>query len=193
MSHSKASEKVEVTYSQLFISMLYLSGFTFGGGYVIVTLMKRQFVNQNHWLDENEMIDLIAIAQSSPGAIAINAAIIVGYKLKGLLGVITTVIATILPPFFIIALMSYFYSIVQDNFWLSTLLDGMQASVSALITSVTFEMATNIIHLRKNLLIGIMIMSFVLNLFAHVNVIWLILFSGLIGLVIGHLKKEWLI
>ena len=64
--------------SKLFISTLYLSAFTFGGGYVIVTLMKKKFVDQYHWIDDEEMLDLIAIAQSSPGAIAVNGAIVVG-------------------------------------------------------------------------------------------------------------------
>lgn len=66
---------------KLFLSTLYLSAFTFGGGYVIVTLMKDKFVDKYHWIEENEMLDLIAIAQSAPGAIAVNGAIVVGYKL----------------------------------------------------------------------------------------------------------------
>ena len=83
---------------KLFISTFYLSAFTFGGGYVIVTLMKKKFVDEYHWIDENEMLDLIAIAQSAPGAIAVNGAIVVGYKLAGVFGAITAIIATILPP-----------------------------------------------------------------------------------------------
>ena len=70
---------------KIFISTLYLSAFTFGGGYVIVTLMKKKFVDEYHWIDEDEMLDLVAIAQSAPGAIAVNGAIVVGYKLAGLL------------------------------------------------------------------------------------------------------------
>ena len=85
---------------RLFLSTLYLSAFTFGGGYVIVTLMKKKFVDQYHWIEEDEMLDLIAIAQSAPGAIAVNGAIVVGYKLAGLLGTLVAIIATILPPFF---------------------------------------------------------------------------------------------
>ena len=68
---------------KLFFSTLYLSAFTFGGGYVIVTLMKKKFVDSLHWIDEEEMLDLTAIAQSAPGAIAVNGAIVVGYKLAG--------------------------------------------------------------------------------------------------------------
>ena len=63
---------------KLFVSTLYLSAFTFGGGYVIVTLMKKKFVDEYHWIEENEMLDLVAIAQSAPGPIAVNGAIVVG-------------------------------------------------------------------------------------------------------------------
>ena len=76
-------EKKKSLLPKLFWSTLYLSAFTFGGGYVIVTLMKEKFVDRYHWIEEDEMLDLVAIAQSSPGAIAVNGAIVVGYKLAG--------------------------------------------------------------------------------------------------------------
>ena len=87
---------------KLFFSCLYLSTFTFGGGYVIVTLMKKKFVDDYHWIDENEMLDLVAIAQSSPGPIAVNGAIVVGYKLAGILGAVTAILGTIIPQTMII-------------------------------------------------------------------------------------------
>ena len=92
----------------LFVSTLYLSAFTFGGGYVIVTLMKKKFVDEYHWIEEAEMLDLVAIAQSAPGAIAVNGAIVVGYKLAGLWGALVATVATIIPPFVIISLISVF-------------------------------------------------------------------------------------
>lgn len=104
---------------KLFLSTLYLSAFTFGGGYVIVTLMKDKFVDKYHWIEENEMLDLIAIAQSAPGAIAVNGAIVVGYKLAGLAGVLTAIFGTVLPPFLIISVISVFYQIFRDNFIIS--------------------------------------------------------------------------
>ena len=121
---------------KLFLSTLYLSAFTFGGGYVIVTLMKDKFVDKYHWIEENEMLDLIAIAQSAPGAIAVNGAIVVGYKLAGLAGVLTAIFGTVLPPFLIISVISVFYQIFRDNFIIRELLDGMQAGVGAVIASV---------------------------------------------------------
>lgn len=96
--------------AKLFFSTLYLSAFTFGGGYVIVTLMKQKFVDELHWIQEDEMLDLIAIAQSAPGAIAVNGAIVVGFKLAGVLGAVTAIIATIIPPFLVITVISFFTS-----------------------------------------------------------------------------------
>ena len=96
-------------YLKLFTSTFYLSAFTFGGGYVIVPLMKKKFADDLHWIEEKEMIDLAAIAQSAPGPIAVNAAILVGYRIAGVLGALTTIIGTVLPPFVILAVISLFY------------------------------------------------------------------------------------
>ncbi len=73
---------------RLFLSTLYISSFTFGGGFVIVTFMKKKFVDELHWIDEQEMLDMTAIAQSSPGAIAVNAAILVGWRVAGFIGML---------------------------------------------------------------------------------------------------------
>ena len=115
---------------KLFISTLYLSAFTFGGGYVIVTLMKKKFVDGYHWIEEDEMLDLVAIAQSSPGAIAVNGAIVIGYKLAGLAGALVSILGTILPPFVILSVVSAFYTTFRDSFLVSQMLEGMQAGVA---------------------------------------------------------------
>lgn len=118
----KNVKKKQKVLWKLFLSTLYLSAFTFGGGYVIVTLMKDKFVDKYHWIEENEMLDLIAIAQSAPGAIAVNGAIVVGYKLAGLAGVLTAIFGTVLPPFLIISAISVFircFGIISSSvsFW----------------------------------------------------------------------------
>ena len=95
---------------KLFLSTLYISAFTFGGGFVIITFMKRKFVDELHWIEEDEMLDLAALAQSSPGAIAVNAAILVGWKAAGFVGMIVAIIGTILPPMTILAVISFFYA-----------------------------------------------------------------------------------
>ena len=87
----------------LFLKTLYISAFTFGGGFVIVTFMKKCFVDELHWIDEQEMLDFTALAQSCPGAIAVNGAILVGWKVYGFAGMVVAVIGTILPPMAILA------------------------------------------------------------------------------------------
>ena len=168
---------------KLFISTLYLSAFTFGGGYVIVTLMKKKFVDEYHWIREDEMLDLVAIAQSSPGAIAVNGAIVVGYKLAGMLGAVTAIIATIIPPFLIISLISVFYHAFRSSFLISQLLEGMQAGVGAVIAAVVYEMAVGIIQGKDPVSILIMAGAFAATCFLSVNVVFVILVCGLIGVI----------
>lgn len=160
---------------KLFFSTLYLSTFTFGGGYVIVSLMKTKFVDELHWIDENEMLDLIAIAQSSPGAVAVNGAIVVGYKLSGIPGVICSILGAIIPPFFIISIISGFYTLFQKNEAVQALLTGMRAGVGAVIVSVVWDMSSGIVKQKKLSLILIMLCAFVANYYLKINIIFIIL------------------
>ena len=166
---------------QLFFSTLYLSAFTFGGGYVIVTLLKKKFVDDLHWIDEDEMLDLVAIAQSSPGAIAVNGAIVVGYKLAGIPGVLVSVLGAILPPFIIITAISFFYNAFKSNFIVQAVLTGMKAGVSAVIISVVFDMASGIVKSKDMINLLIMVIVFIANYFLGVNVIWCILGAAAVG------------
>ncbi len=173
---------------KLFISTLYLSAFTFGGGYVIVTLMKKKFVDEYHWIDENEMLDLIAIAQSSPGAIAVNGAIVVGYKLAGMIGAITAIIATILPPIVIISVISVFYDQFHDNVIVSQVLTGMQAAVGAIIADVVYGMAGGVVKEKKLSENVIMIAAFVATCFFNVPVYMVIIVCIFIGTVQTYIE-----
>ena len=94
---------------QLFLSTFKLSACTFGGGFVIIPLMRERFVKKLHWIEEEEMLDLTAIAQSSPGSIAINASILVGYHVAGIPGALITVVGAALPPLIIISVISVLY------------------------------------------------------------------------------------
>ena len=167
--------------AKIFISTLYLSAFTFGGGYVIVTLMKKKFVDEYHWIKEDEMLDLTAIAQSAPGAIAVNGAIVVGYKLAGMAGAVTAIIATIIPPFVIISLISVFYNAFRNNYIISQMLEGMQAGVAAVIAVVVYDMAAGIVHGKSAPSQVIRGASFAAVCFFDVNVIYVVIVCGLIG------------
>lgn len=168
---------------RLFLSTLYLSTFTFGGGYVIVTLMKKKFVDQYHWIEEAEMLDLIAIAQSAPGPIAVNGAIVVGYKLAGLLGALVAIIGTVIPPFAIITLISYFYNVFRSNIIISEILNGMQAGVAAVIASVVWDMGGSVIKKKDPISDFILIAAFLAACVFNVNVIYIVLICIVVGIV----------
>ena len=175
---------------KIFISTLYLSAFTFGGGYVIVTLMKKKFVDDYHWIEENEMLDLVAIAQSSPGAIAVNGAIVVGYKLAGVVGIFITILGTILPPFIVLTVVSIFYNTFKSNWLISQLLEGMQAGVGAVIASVTVDMAAPIVKEKNHLSLIIMCVAFIAACVFSVNVVYIVIACGVIGVIRTLLLKR---
>lgn len=166
---------------ELFLSTFYLSAFTFGGGYVIVTLLKRKFVDELHWIDDEEMLDLVAIAQSSPGPIAVNGAIVVGYKLAGFPGVLVAVLGAVLPPFLIISIISIFYTAFRENFIIRAMLRGMTSGIGAVIVSTTWDMAAGVVKNHDTINILIMVFAFLLNYFLKVNVIYIILGTALFG------------
>lgn len=128
-------------YWQLFLSTFKLSACTFGGGFVIIPLMRERFVKELHWIEEEEMLDLTAIAQSSPGSIAINASILVGYHVAGIPGALITVVGSALPPLIIISIISAFYQAFRSNKYVSMAMAGMLAGVAAVIFDVVINMA----------------------------------------------------
>ena len=167
----------------LFLSTLYLSAFTFGGGYVIITLMKERFVDKLHWIEEDEMLDMVAIAQSSPGPIAVNGAIVLGYKLGGFPGILVSVLGAIIPPFVILTMISFFYSAFKSSFAIQALLTGMRSGVAAVILSVVGDTFIGDVKARDAVLLLVMAAAFVCNYFLHINVVLIILAVILIGIV----------
>lgn len=133
----------------LFKECFLLSMFTFGGGYVIIALMKKKFVDELHLLKEDEILDITTIAQSGPGAVAVNASLLVGYKIKGFKGALTCVIATILPPMLILTTISYFYDQFIHNILIRNILNCMTAVVAAVILDIVFGMLMGIVKGKK--------------------------------------------
>ena len=183
MGKGKSTVKDAHKLRTLFFSTLYLSAFTFGGGYVIVTLLKQKFVDQLHWIDDDEMLDLVAIAQSAPGAIAVNGAIVVGYRLAGIPGILVSVLGAVIPPVVTLTVISFFYSAFKTNFVIQALLKGMKAGVSAVIMSVVWDMGSGVVKSKDPLRIFLMAAAFIANYFFHVNVIIIILAAVLTGVI----------
>lgn len=166
---------------KLFTSTFTLSAFTFGGGFVIIPLMRKKFVDQLKWIDEQEMLDLTAIAQSSPGAIAVNASILVGYHVAGVVGALITVLGTVLPPLIILSVISMFYTAFRDNEIVNLVMKGMQAGVAAVICDVVVSMSSTIFQLKRILPTVMMFITFVAVYFFNINIILIIFICGFIG------------
>lgn len=165
----------------LFLATLYISTFTFGGGFVIVTFMKRKFVDSLKWLSEEEMLDFAALAQTSPGAIAVNAAILVGWRVCGFAGMAVAVLGTILPPMVILSVISLFYAAFAANRWVALALKGMQAGVAAVILDVACGLGAKVAKERSALSLALMAGAFLANFVFDVNVIFIILAAALAG------------
>lgn len=167
--------------AELFFSVFKLSACTFGGGFVIVPLMRKRFVEELGWINEQEMMDMTAIAQSSPGAIAVNASILVGYHVAGIPGALLTVLGTITPPLIIISIISLFYQIFRDNAIVNLIMAGLLCGVAAVIFNVVTDMVKSILKKKQLLPLVVLLGAFVAVRFFSVNIIPVIFFCGIIG------------
>lgn len=169
---------------QLFFATLYISACTFGGGFVIVTFMRRRFVEQLHWLDEREMLDFTALAQSAPGAIAVNAAVLVGWRVAGFCGMLAAALGTVLPPMVILSVISLGYRAFADNRCVALALGGMQAGVAAVVLDVVCGLGGTVLRERSPLHIAVMAAAFIAGALLGANVVYVILAAALAG--VGH-------
>ncbi len=166
---------------QLFASTFILSASTFGGGFVIVSLMKEKFVEKLKWIDEEEMLDITAIAQSSPGPIPINASIILGYRMHGLVGALVAVLGTTLPPVIIISIIAVFYDWFRENKYISVALQVMRAGVAAVIFDVVWKLTENVVATKRILYMAVMIIAFIATFFLGVSAMIIIFACIIIG------------
>ena len=167
----------------LFLSMLYISAFTFGGGYVIVTLMKKRFCDELGYITEQEMLDMTALAQSCPGPIAVNAAILVGMKTAGAAGMCAAVLGTVIPPMAILSVISVFYTLFSNNPYVALVLKGMQSGVAAVILDVVLSMGGKVAKSGSAVRMLIMAGAFAAVYFFNVNVMLVIAAAALIGVI----------
>ena len=170
-------------YWKLFQSTFLISAFTVGGGFVIIPLLRAKYVDEYGWLDDKETLNLVSIAQSMPGVVAVNAAIILGYRMAGLRGALTALVATILPPLVTLSVISCAYDWFATNPYVRYALKGMQCGATALIVNVAIDLLQK--QWRKKLLwpLAIIVGTFVANFFFGVNIMLLVVIDGLLGLV----------
>ncbi len=177
----------------LFKTMFVLSSCTFGGGFVIVSLMKKKFVEELKWLDEDEMLDVTAITQSAPGPLPVNASVIIGYRMAGVVGSLSAIFGTILPPMIIISIISVFYEQFRTNPYIAVALQVMRAGVAAVIFDVAINLAKNVIKTKRTMYIAMMIIAFVAKYFLGVSamiIIFACLGVGLLDLAVTLWKRR---
>lgn len=178
---------------QLFAATFTLSAFTFGGGFVIASLMKRKFSDELGWFSEEEMLDITAIAQSSPGPIPINASVIIGYRVYGFIGSLVAVIGTALPPMIIISIISLFYNQFRSNRMIAIALQVMRAGVAAVIFDVVINLAKTVCKTKRLLYIILMFAAFAAVWFFDVSAMLIILaclFVGIANAVLDAIKSD---
>lgn len=177
----KKQGKKPSLYWQLFTSTFALSAFTFGGGYVIIPLMKKKFCDEPCFLGEEEALDLVAIAQASPGALAVNTAMLLGYRMAGLPGAFVTILGTLLPPMITLSVISLFYDAFRTNRIVGALLHAMRAGVAAVIADVVWTMAQNILGQKRALPALIMLGTFAAVYFFRISVVLILPIAGILG------------
>ena len=135
------TERQTDIYRELFFTFFKIGLFTLGGGYAMIPIIEREVVDKHQWMKREEMLDLIAVAQSCPGVFAINISIFVGYKLRMKRGALCTAVGTALPSFLIILLIAMFFRQFQDNTTVASIFKGIRPAVVALIAVPTFRLA----------------------------------------------------
>lgn len=187
----KIEDKKKKLYT-LFSANFVISAFTFGGGSVIIPMLQKKYVEDLKWIDEDEMMDMVVIAQSSPGIMAVNTAIIIGYQAAGILGAVCSIAGSVLPPMMILSAISFVYDAFCSNYVVALVLKGMEAGVAAVMINVSWNMSANVVKHKKLLNDVLLAAAAIAAIFFGVPIINLILVCGLISIlsVAVSLKKE---
>lgn len=186
------AENKKTGLMDIFLIFLKIGAFTFGGGYAMIALLEDEFVDKRSWLNESEFLDMTAIAESTPGTVAINAATYLGYKLAGFKGALAASLAVCIPSFAIIYVISFFYERFQQITWVASAFKGIQACVVYLILSAGLRM---FIKMKKNVfnvsIFAVVSVSFIfVSLFGiSFSSIYYILICGVVGVVVGTLHN----
>lgn len=183
-------ERPEARLDQLFWTFFKIGAFTFGGGWAMVPLIQKELVQKRRWMDDDEFVDLLAIAQSAPGPIAINTSVITGYKIKGVGGAAFSALGSTLPSFIVILAVAAFLADgphVVQNF-----LRGTRPAIFGLLMSAVFKIGKTSVKTRKDLIFAVAAALLLIAL--GLNPVFVVLFAGLTGYLLGlfgeRLKAE---
>ena len=178
---------------ELFLAFFKTGLFTFGGGYAMLPLIERICVKEKRWLTDEEMTDLPAIAESSPGPVAINCATYVGYKQKGIAGAVAATLGMILPSFVIILIISFFLDRFLENKWVAGAFYGIKIAVGILIIDAAVKMFSKLPKTALAIIIGAasFLLMMAVNIFAlRITSIVFMLFAAAVGFIIYLVNKK---
>lgn len=175
-------------YFELFLVFFRIGAVTFGGGYAMLPLIEEEVVNKKKWIKTQDILNIFAVAQSVPGAVAINTATIIGYKMKGKFGALMSTLGVITPSFIIILIVAKFFSTINELAIVDSTFIGINGAVVALILIAAVKMIKSSV---KNLFhILIFITSICLIIFAKINPVYIIFGSIIVGLISGLIKGD---
>ena len=184
-------------YLQLFLAFLKIGAFTFGGGYAMLPLMQQEVLNHN-WMGEEELLNFIAVAESTPGPVAINMATYIGIETAGFFGAVVATLGVVVPSFFVILLVAKFYSKYKESFVVKICLVGLRPVVVGLIAAAIISLGSKVFMPNGISLdafgywfiVSVLIFALVVYLaFKKVNPIYLILISATLGMIAGYAEK----
>ena len=169
-----------VTLWQLFFTFFKTGLFTFGGGYAMIAILEEELVSKRGWLTSQDMLDMIVIAESTPGVVAVNTATSVGFRVRGVWGAIVATLGVVLPSFLIICALTFFITAFENNRWYKAAFTGIQACVTVLIFNAFIKMAKQVEWNWFSWII--MPVSFAVAVFTDFDVIFVIGIGGVLGI-----------
>jgi len=173
---------------QIFITFFKIGPMTFGGGYAMIPLIEREVVERRGWINTRDIADIFAVAESIPGAIAINSATFIGYRLAGTRGAIVAMIGVLLPTFFIVVLLSLFFLQVQDHPKVEAAFVSIRATIVALITYAAFKIGRTAVVDKST--IALIVITFIVMVFLHVHPVLLIISGATVGIALVFIKGK---
>ena len=177
----------------IFLSMLKIGCFAFGGGYAIIALLEKEFISKRNWIDHDEFMDVVSIAESTPGPIAINVATYIGYIQKGFVGAVVATVGMCIPSFVIMYIVSLFYERFMNIALVSAAFRGIQICVVYLIASAGLKMLKRMKKTPLN--ITVFSATFAGMVFCtlfelRISSVWFIIAAGVLGLLLFFIKKS---
>lgn len=166
---------------RLFYIFFRVGAFTFGGGYAMVPVIQKEMVERANLIEEKEFLDIIAVAQSLPGAVAVNTSVFVGFKLYGIPGALSALLGTVLPSMIVITILAVFYQQVQSLKSIELFFRGVRPAIVALIFMAAIKLGKNLDRTAFNILVGLF--AFIAIVFLGVHPILVIIASASIGLI----------